>query len=365
MKRRDFLRRVGPAAAAGLAAGCVAKPVGTGGAGRPLVKWRMASSYPPSLDTIFGTAKVFAQRLAALTDGLFEVRVFSPGELMPALQVLDGVQKGAVECGHTAGYYYTGKNPVFAFDTSVPFGLTTRQQLAWLYAGGGLDLLRKAYADFNVINFPAGSTGAQMGGWFRREVNTLADLKGLKMRIPGLGGEVMAKLGVTVQSIPGSDLYMALERGAIDATEWVGPYDDEKLGFHQVAKNYYFPGWWEPGPVVPYLVNRDAWAKLPSSYQAAWEVASAESCQYMTNLYDKLNPEALFRLVNAGVQLRRFPDEMMAAAEKIAFELMEGHAAKEAGYRELYSHWKSFRAGAYRWFSTCELNYAQFAFPRG
>ncbi len=364
MKRRDFLKQTLPAVAAAGLAGCVAKPAGLASDSRPLVKWRMASSYPPGLDTIFGTARKFAERLSQLTDGLFELRIFSPGELMPAMQVLDGVQSGAVECGHTAGYYYTGKNPVLAFETSVPFGLTTRQQLAWLFQGGGLELLRKAYGKFNILNFPAGCTGAQMGGWFRHEVNTLGDLKGLKMRIPGLGGEVMSRLGVSVQSIPGSDLYMALERGAIDATEWVGPYDDEKLGFHKVCKNYYYPGWWEPGPVLTYLVNRDAWNSLPPSYKAAWEVASIESCNLMTNLYDKLNPEALSRLRAQGVQLRKFSDDIMTAAEAIAFQIMEEQASKDPDYAELFKNWRAFRAESYRWFATCELSLEQFSFSR-
>ena len=363
MKRRDFLKATLPAAALA-ASGCVAKPVGSSDTSRPVVKWRMASSYPPSLDTIYGAAKLFVKRISDLTDGLFEIRLFAPGELMPALQVLDGVQKGAVECGHTAGYYYNGKNPVLSFETSVPFGLTARQQFAWLYHGGGLELLRKAYADFGVVNFPGGSTGAQMGGWFRREVNTLDDLRGLKMRIPGLGGEVMSKLGVTVQNIPGSDLYMALELGAIDATEWVGPHDDEKLGFHKVCKNYYYPGWWEPGPTLTYLVGREAYDKLPAAYKSAIEIAAMESTLWMTALYDKLNPEAAARLRAEGIAFRRFPDAMMTEAEKIAFEIMEGHASNNALYREVFENWKTFRTASNRWFGTAELAYEEFAFKR-
>ncbi len=359
MKRRDFLKQSLPAAAL-VASGCVAKPAASADVNRPVVKWRLASSYPPALDTINGAAKLFAKRVSELTDGLFEIRVFAPGELMPALQVLDGVQKGAVECGHTASYYYTGKNPVFAFETSLPFGLTTRQQFAWLYHAGGLELLRAAYADFNIINFPGGSTGAQMGGWFRREVQTLDDLKGLKMRIPGLGGEVMSKLGVTVQNIPGSDLYLALERGAIDATEWVGPYDDEKLGFHKVCKNYYYPGWWEPGPVLTYLVNKVAWEALPPAYKAAFDVASSESSMWMTAHYDTVNPSALTRLLDSGVTLRKFPDDMMKEAKRIAFEIMEGHAAKSEQYRTVFEHWKKFRTESYRWFATSEIPIEQF-----
>lgn len=363
MKRRDFLKSAVPAAALA-AAGCVAKPAGSNDASRPVVKWRMASSFPPSLDTIYGAARLFVKRVSDLTDGLFEIRLFAPGELMPPLQVLDGVQKGAVECGHTSGYYYTGKSPVLAFETSVPFGLTTRQQFAWLYHGGGLELLRRAYAEFNVVNFPGGSTGAQMGGWFRREVNSLDDLRGLKMRIPGLGGEVMSRLGVTVQNIPGSDLYMALERGAIDATEWVGPYDDEKLGFHKVCRNYYYPGWWEPGPTLTYLVGREAFDRLPGAYKTAIEIAAMESTLWMTAKYDQLNPQAAARLRAEGIRFLRFPDAMMAEAEKIAFEIMDDHAAKSPLYREVFESWKAFRAESSRWFATAELSFEEFAFKR-
>jgi TRAP-type mannitol/chloroaromatic compound transport system substrate-binding protein len=365
MKRRDFLKKSVPAVAVGALAGCAQE--GSGGpavAAHPTVNWRMASSYPRSLDTLFGAAEFLAQRLAVLTDERFQLRVYPAGEMVPPLQVMDAVQQGTVQVGQTAGYYYTGKNPVLAFDTCVPFGLTARQQNAWLLRAGGLELIREAYAAFNIISFPAGSTGAQMGGWFRREIPSLAALKGLKMRIPGLGGEVMSKLGVTVQSIPGSELYLALERGAIDATEWVGPHDDEKLGFHKICKNYYYPGWWEPGPTISMLVNLDAWNKLPKSYQQAFESAVAETSQWMTADYDAKNPAALHRMVEQGVKLLRFPDDMMAEAEKISFEIMRGHAANDAGYAKVFEHWMKFRADAYKWFGTCELAYQSFAFPR-
>ena len=366
MKRRDFLQKAIPGVfAGGLVAGCT--KASTGGPAvitRPRVSWRMVSSFPRSLDTLFGAAEYFCQRVAALTDGHFTIRPYPAGELVPGLQVLDAVQQGTVACGQTAGYYYTGKNPALAFETTVPFGLSARQQAAWLTQAGGLDLMNEVLADFNIRTFYAGGTGAQMGGWFRREVPDLSSVKGLKMRIPGLGGEIMSRMGATVQLLSGSDIYMALERGAIDATEWVGPYDDEKLGFYKVAKNYYYPGWWEPGAAIAHYANRGEWDKLPKEYQAAFEAAGIEAGVWMMTHYDRHNPAALTRLLGHGVQLRRFTDDVMAEAQKVAFELMEERADKDALYRKVFEHWKSFRTESFRWFNTAELAYQSFAFPR-
>jgi TRAP-type mannitol/chloroaromatic compound transport system substrate-binding protein len=231
-----------------------------------------------------------------------------------------------------------------------------------LYQGGGLELMRELLADFNIVNFPAGSTGVQMGGWFKREVETLDDLSGLKMRIPGLGGEVMSRLGVTVQVLAGGDIYPALERGAIDATEWVGPHDDEKLGFHRIAQNYYYPGWWEPGATLSYYVNRKAWDGLPAEYREMFTSAAAETAMWVTARYDTLNPPALQRLLKQGVRLRRFSDEIMRAAHEASFELYEELAAADPGYREVYESWSKNRREAYRWFGTAEAAFAEFAF---
>jgi TRAP-type mannitol/chloroaromatic compound transport system substrate-binding protein len=367
MKRRDFVRKavVGAVGAAGASAlGACGGGEGSGPAviTQPQVNWRLASSFPRGLDTIYGAAEVLGQRLEAMSDGRFRVRAYPAGELVPGLQVLDAVQQGTVQVGHTAGYYYTGKNPALPFDTCIPFGMTSRQQTAWLSEGGGLELTRQLYADFNIINFLAGNTGAQMGGWFKREIGSAADLKGLKMRIPGLGGEVMNRLGVNVQLLAGGEIYPALERGVIDATEWVGPYDDEKLGFHQVAKNYYYPGWWEPGPSLSYLVNRDAWDKLPSAYQAMFEAAASESATVMQARYDAQNPAALQRLLAEGITLRRFSDDILEAAQAATFEMLEEEAAKDATYRNLFDAWKKAREEQFRWFGTAELAYAEFSF---
>jgi TRAP-type mannitol/chloroaromatic compound transport system substrate-binding protein len=369
MERRDFVRAaLTGAAGLGALGGCRAESSGGGGPAAPSrqrITWRLASSFPRSLDTIYGVAEVLAQRLEKVSGGLFQLRVYPAGELVPALQVLDAVQQNTVQVGHTASYYFTGKDPALAFDCCVPFGLTSRQQTAWLTEGGGRELLSDIFAQFNLLAFPAGNTGAQMGGWFKRPIEGAADIQGLKMRIPGLGGQVMSRLGATVQVLPGGDIYPALERGAIDATEWVGPYDDEKLGFHKVAKYYYYPGWWEPGPNLSYLVNRDAWAKLPAEFQAMFEAAAAESATIMQARYDARNPAALERLIAAGVELRPFSQEILLAAEAATRDLMEEEAANNATYRRIYEAWKEVRRSAFHWFSKAELAYSQFAFRDG
>ena len=366
MKRRSFLLKAGTGtAAAGLLVGCGGTASQPGQAPavqtNPRITWRLASSFPRSLDTIYGVAETMAARVSELTDGRFTIRSYPGGEIVPSLQVLDTIQQGTVQMGHTAGYYFKGKNQALAFDCTVPFGLTARQQNAWLYQGGGLDLMRKVYADFNCINFPGGNTGIQMGGWFRNEVNSLNDMKTLKMRIPGLGGEVMSRMGATVQVLAGGDIFPALERGAIDATEWVGPYDDEKLGFFKVAKYYYYPGWWEPGPNLSFLVNRTAWDKLPAQYQHAIAVASAEASGAMLANYDAKNPPALKRLLAQGVQMRPFANDIMKQAQKVSFDLMEELSAADATYAEIHKAWKTFREDSYQWFATAEASYAAFA----
>ena len=357
MKRRDFLKKAGIGVAASAAFGPVFAQA------QPSVRWRLASSFPKSLDTIYGAAEVLAERVSTLTGGRFQIRPYQAGEIVPGLQVMDAVQQGTVEIGHTASYYFVGKAAVFAFDAAVPFGLTARQQNAWMYYGGGIELFRPIFADFGIIQFPGGNTGAQMGGWFRREIKGVADLKGLKMRIPGSGGQVMSRLGVVPQVLAGGDIYPALERGVVDAAEWVGPYDDEKLGFYKVAKYYYYPGWHEPGPQLSFYVNLNEWRKLPKEYQQALEVAAAEANLSMLAKYDQLNPPALQRLIKAGVRLRKWPADVMKAAQKAAFDWYEEEAAKDATYRKVYTAWKKFREEQYRWFAVAELGYESFAFP--
>jgi TRAP-type mannitol/chloroaromatic compound transport system substrate-binding protein len=371
LKRREFLKKatVGATGAAALT-GCAggetgSEPQGGSGGTDPRVNWRLATSFPRSLDIIHGSGERIAERVEALTGGSFTIRVYAAGEIVPALQVMDAVQQGTVQCGVSPGYYYIGKNPALAFDSSVPFGLSTRQQIAWFYHGGGLDVLNSVYADFGIVSFPAVSTGGQMGGWFREPVGSLSELGGLRMRIPGIGGEIMARLGVAVQVLGGGDIYPALERGAIDATEWVGPYDDEKLGFYQIAENYYYPGWWEPGLTGSLLVSLNAYNQLPRAYQEALRSACAETLSQSLAAYDAANPLALRRLVrDNGVVLRQYSTEIMEAAWREANDYLEEQAAAEASFRTVYDNWKEFRAQAFPYFAGNELAYANFAFPR-
>ncbi|MEX1183298.1 MAG: TRAP transporter substrate-binding protein [Gemmatimonadota bacterium] len=367
LDRRGFLGKaaIGAVGAAATASAACAGPGEQGAANvqtRPNVQWRLASTFPRALDALYGSSERLAVKLDALTEGRFSIRAYAAGEIVPALQVLDAAQQGTVQVGHSAGYYYTGKHEALAFDTGVPFGLTSRQQSAWLYEGGGIELLREIYDDFGIINFPAGNTGAQMGGWFKREIGSVAELRGLKMRIPGIGGQVMDRLGVTVQVLGGSEIYPALERGAIDATEWVGPYDDEKLGFQNAARFYYYPGWWEPGPSMSFMVNRQAWDLLPSSYQHAFEVAAVYAMNGTQTIYDAQNPAALARLVAGGTQLRKYPDDIMAAARTATQDLLEQHSAADAAYRKVYDGFSAFRQDSYRWFGTAEQEFARFSF---
>jgi TRAP-type mannitol/chloroaromatic compound transport system substrate-binding protein len=358
VQRRSFLKKAG----LGLAAGAAAAPsiVNAQAAGLPTVSWRMAGSWPKSLDTLYGGMEEISKRVSDATGGKFTIKVFAAGEIVGGLQVLDAVQNGTVECGHTAVYYYFGKDPTFALSCAVPFGLNARQMNAWLYHGGGKELLREFFKDYNVIPFNAGNTGAQMGGWFRKEIKTVADLKGLKFRISNMAGMALTKLGVVPQNIPGGDVYPSLEKGTIDAAEWVGPYDDEKLGFYKVAKYYYYPGWWEGGPNLDFLVNIKAWEALPKEYQAVLESACAASSISMLAKYDTLNPAALKRLVANGVRLRPFSNEIMAACYKAANEVYAEISAKNAKFKKIYDAMVKFRTDQVQWFSIAENRYDNF-----
>lgn len=359
MQRREFIKKagLGLATVAGAAAAPAIAQSQTppapqpqtppapqpSGPGLPVIKWRLASSFPKSLDTIYGGAEVLAKRLAELTEGKFEIRVFAGGEIVPPFGVLDAVQQNTVECCHTCGYYFHGKNKAFSIDTAIPFGLNARQMNGWYYYGDGLALTREFFAKYSVVNFPGGNTGTQMGGWFRKEVKSLEDLKGLKMRIPGFGAEVFSALGAVPQALPGGEIYPALERGAIDAAEWVGPYDDEKLGFYKVAKFYYYPGWWETGPQISFYVNKEQWEKLPKPYQAAFETAAIEANLRMMAAYDAKNPQAIQRLVQNGTQLRRYPDDVLKAAYESAQKLYAEESGKNPDFKKLYDSLHAFQ----------------------
>lgn len=328
------------------------------------VEWRMATSWTESLDVVFGTSKLLCERVSELTNGNFVITPYPAGGIAPPLEILDTVSAASAECGHTAGYYYTAKNPALAFATSVPFGLNPSQHFAWLYGGNGMEALRKIYADFNVINFPGGSTGNQMGGWFKKKLQSLDDIKGLKMRMPGLGGQVLKQLGAETQNLPPAEIGPALEQGKIDAAEWVGPYEDEKLGLNKFAQFYCYPGWHEPGTTYEFIVNLPAWNKLPKDYQTAFSVASFEAHTKMIAQYDALNREALQRLEKSGTQLVLFSPEILKTTEKTAFSLYEEKASKDPAFRELYTKWNAFRKAIYEWNHINEASFADIGFPR-
>jgi TRAP-type mannitol/chloroaromatic compound transport system substrate-binding protein len=348
MKRRDFLTT----SVAGAAAAAVASPAIAQSS--PEVKWRLTSSFPKSLDTIYGGAEYFAKQVAELTDNKFQIQVFAAGELVPALQALDATSNGTVEAAHTVSYYYVGKDPTFAIFASVPFGLNARMQNSWLYQGGGNELANEFFKKSNVVGFPCGNTGTQMGGWFRKEIKTVADLSGLKFRIGGIAGQVLQKLGVVPQQIAGGDIYPALEKGTIDAAEWVGPYDDEKLGFAKVAQYYYYPGFWEGGPAVHAFFNLEKYNALPKSYQAALYNAATSANTWMLARYDMQNPAAIKRLVAGGVQLRPFPDDMLNAALTATNELWGELSAKNADFKKAIDAMIAYRSDQYLWWRVAE-----------
>jgi TRAP-type mannitol/chloroaromatic compound transport system substrate-binding protein len=355
MERRSFLHKATVGAAA--TAAVVAAPAVHA---QQQIRWRLASSFPKALDTIYGAAEVFSKSVADSTGGRLNISVHPAGELVPAFGVVDAVQNGTVECAHTAPYYFFGKDETFAFDCAVPFGLNSRQQTAWLYEGNGMKLLREFYAQYSIVNFVMGNTGAQMGGWYRKEIKTLADLKGLKMRIGGFGGKVLAAIGGVPQNIPGGEIYPALEKGTIDATEWVGPYDDEKLGFYKVAPFYYYPGWWEGGPQLSLYVNSKAWEALPADMKGAVTAAASHAHVVMQARYDARNPDALKRLVGGGAKLRPMPRPIMDAAFKASQDLYSELSSKNPNWKKVYDDWSRFRADQVLWFRVTEREFDNF-----
>lgn len=362
MKRRDFLKTAGLGTAAG-AAMLAAEARAQQTSGLPSIQWRLAASWPKSLETLYGGADLVARRVGEITDGKFTIRAFAAGEIVPALQVLDAVQAGTVELGHTATYYYAGKDPSFAIATAIPFGLNSRQQNAWWYEGGGKEVMEPLFKEYNCVAFLAGNTGGQMGGWWRKPIKGVADIKGVKFRIGGLiAGEVMKRLGAVPQSLGGPDIYPALEKGAIDAAEWVGPYDDERLGFNKVAKFYYYPGFWEPGPALVTLVNEKKWNELPKPYQAALQAACGEANAWMPAKYDVVNVPALKRLIGTGTKVQAFPASVMNAAAKAAFEFYEELKGKSKHWARIYPQWKQFRSDSISWFRVDENTDDNFRF---
>ena len=362
MERRSFLKKAGASLAAGAAGAASTATIAAPAVqtGLPEIKWRMTSSFPKSIDTLMGSADLLANRLREITGGKFDIRVYPAGELLPGMQALVAVQQGTVEMCHTCSYYYTGKDKAFGFGTAIPFGLNARQMDAWIIAGGGQELLDEFYSNYNVYSFLGGNTGVQMGGWFRKQINTVDDVKGLKFRIPGIGGEILARMGAIPQQLGAGDIYAALEKGTIDAAEFVAPYDDEKLGFHKVAPYYYAPGFWEPGPAVHFYVNKQEWEKLPAEYQAAFRAAAREAHILMTASYDHKNPQALARLLAQGVKLQRFSNEIMQKAYEISQELYDEESAKNPAWKKIYTEFVKYRQSQNAWFGVAEATYDRF-----
>ena len=354
MERRSFVRGAG---LAGVLAAGVAPAVVHAQAN---IRWRLASSFPKSLDTIFGAAEVFSKKVNEMSGGKFQISVHAGGELVPPFGVVDAVQAATVEMAHTAPYYFFGKDPTFALGCAIPFGLNSRQMSAWTYEGNGLKLMREFYAKYNIISFPGGNTGAQMGGWFRKEVKSLADMKGLKFRIGGFGGRVLERIGGVPQNIPGGEIYQSLEKGTIDAAEWVGPYDDEKLGFYKVAPFYAYPGWWEGGPQLDFYINDKAFNGLSAEYKAIVETAASHAHVEMQARYDARNPAALKRLVGNGTKLFRFPKEVMEASFKEAMALYSELSATNPAWKKIYDDYSAFRRDSNLWFRFTEAGFDDF-----
>jgi TRAP-type mannitol/chloroaromatic compound transport system substrate-binding protein len=374
MKRRQFLSFLGLSAAIAAAAGtlggwitgCAKKegeqgqPAGAPAAasGKPEFEWKMVTTWPPHFPVLGESAERIAASVERMSAGRMKIAVYGGGELVPPLGTFDAVRQGNVEMGHGAAYYWAGTSAATQFFAAVPFGMNAQQVNAWLYAGGGQQLWDELYAQFNLKPFPAGNSGVQMAGWFRKEINSVKDLQGLKMRIPGLGGKVLAKLGGTVVLLAGAEVFPALERGVIDAAEWVGPYHDRRLGLHQAAKFYYYPGWHEPGTVLEFLVNKQKFEALPAELQAIVSTAAAEANGWALAELEAQNSGALQDLVqNQGVIVKPLPDDVLRALKQAARETIEEIAAADPASRKVYDSFRKFQADNDRWLDISERAY--------
>ena len=346
VSRRNFARLAAAGTAVAVASPAVAQ--------QPAIKWRLASSFPKNLEGLWGASPTVARLVSEMSDGKFEIQPFAAGEIVPGLQVLDAVANGTVECGHTYSGYYIGKNPALIFDGSLPFGLTVRQHHAWYLFGDGKKLVDEVYDGMGIVSIPMGNTGGQTFGWFRKELKTPADFNGVKMRVAGFGGRVLAKLGVVPQQIAGGDIYPALEKGTLDAAEWVGPHDDEKLGFHKVAKYMHIPGVLELEANTCLFLNKAAWAALPPQYQAMLRGACAYALLEMLASYDARNAKALARVVAQGAQLVVLSPEIMRALRNALEAVLDEESAKSEQFKRIADNWRAFRAEQHRWFSIAD-----------
>ncbi|OGB08946.1 MAG: ABC transporter substrate-binding protein [Burkholderiales bacterium RIFCSPHIGHO2_12_FULL_61_11] len=353
MDRRSLIKNAG---IAGVLAAGIAPAVHAQAA----IRWRLASSFPKSLDTLIGGAETFARKVSDMSGGKFVISIHAAGELMPAFGVVDGVQNGTVEVAQTAPYYFFGKDETFALGCAIPFGLNSRQMTAWMYAGNGLKLMREFYAKYNIVSFPGGNTGAQMGGWYRKQIKSVADLKGLKFRVGGFAGKVLERMGVVPQNIPGGEIYQALEKGTLDAVEFVGPYDDQKLGFNKVAPYYYYPAWWEGGAQLDLMVNAKAYEGLSAENKAIVEAAAAYAHVEVQAKYDAKNPTALKQLVGSGTKVLPFPKDVMDRAFKESMALYAEISARNPNWKKVYDDYSAFRKDQNLWFRFTEARFDGF-----
>ncbi len=359
MDRRTFITKAG-FAGAGAAAAATTLAAPAIAQSNPKITWRIASSFPKSLETIYGGAPDLAKMMSEATEGNFTLQPFAAGEIVPGLQAMDAASSGTVEAAHTVGYYYVGKDPTWALGSAVPFALNARGMNAWMYHGGGMALYNEFLGKSGLIGFPGGNTGTQMGGWFRKEIKTPADLQGLKMRIAGIAGQVLSKLGVVPQQLAGGDIYPSLERGTIDAAEWVGPHDDEKLGFQKVAPFYYYPGFWEGGPTVHFMFNKAAYDGLPEHYKSLLRTACQATDANMLQKYDYLNPIAIRKLVANGAQLRPFSPEIMQACFDATNELFASIETTNADFKKIWESIKAFRKENYLYTQVADYPFDSF-----
>ena len=362
MKRRDFLKKAGLGTAAVVASTAVNAPAILA---KKTYRWKMVTTWPPKLPVLQEGCERLAKRIGEVSDGRLQIQVFAAGELVPALGIFDAVSQGTVEVGSGASYYWAGKAPAAQWFAAVPFGLNAQGLAAWFHGGDGLKLWEEVYAPFNLIPRPGGSTGVQMGGWFNKKINSIKDYQGLKMRIPGLGGKVVAKAGGTVVLLPGGEIFTSLDRGVIDATEWVGPLHDLRMGFYQAAKYYYYPGWHEPGTYLEYFFNKKAYESLPKDLQHIIDVTCMENEHWVLSQFDARNGAALQELITKHkVQLIKFPDEVLDDLRKLADEVVAEEAAKDAMSTKVNNAFKKFQKVVGTWGTVSEKAYYDTIAPK-
>lgn len=360
--RRNFIKTASIAAAgsAALLNGCSSEKSGEAPAVQSAkkVEWKLVTSWPPNFPIFHELLVKLSDWVKEMSNGNFTIQVYGGGELVPPLEAFDAVSQGVAEIGHSAAYYWAGKAPAAQLFTGVPFGMNTQQTNAWLYYGGGIDLWKEVYEPFNLIPFPSGNTGAQMGGWFNKKINSVSDFRGLKIRIPGLGGKVLSKAGAATILSPASELYTNLERGVLDALEWVGPYHDYVMGFHQVARYYYYPAWHEPTGCCDLFVNKSAFNKLPSGYQSMIEIAARALNITMISLFEERNSEYLYKLKQEGkVEFIKFPDEVISGLKKHSDEVLNELINSDRLSKKVFESYMAFQKKINPWTDMIERNY--------